>query len=254
MLNRDEIERYGPPGFSAGQKEKDYAQHWILSYLGRQGFGGAFKGGTCLQKAFGLSRYSEDLDFTLQDAGEPDIDAFCAFLSSAGFGHCTFKRKDWRGSRSVGLNVEGPLYNGRELSRCHVSLDFGLEERLQLKTKARAIRTPYPDLMSYTLQVMALKEIAAEKVRALFTRRSARDLYDLQFLLKMGAKPSTELVRTKLERVGLNFSEAQLERDIKHLKTIWPAEMKSLAAGHADYAQAKKEVLDALKTLVRETG
>ena len=71
MIDRKMLEKYGPPGFTLGQKEKDYAQHWMLSFLSRTGFDGVFKGGTCLSKIYySYYRLSEDMDFTLKLAGK----------------------------------------------------------------------------------------------------------------------------------------------------------------------------------------
>ena len=88
MIGRIDIEqRVREWNLRADIVEKDYVLGWLLWGIGTEPVfreTWAFKGGTCLQKVFGLGRYSEDLDFTLQDAAEPDLDALCAFLSSAG--------------------------------------------------------------------------------------------------------------------------------------------------------------------------
>ena len=66
-MNRNELRRYiGITGYSLGQVEKDYFQHIVLAALSRKMAGSlVFKGGTALQKAGVVSRFSEDLDFTL---------------------------------------------------------------------------------------------------------------------------------------------------------------------------------------------
>ena len=129
MLDRKEIERYGPPGFHLAQKEKDYVQHWILSFLSRAGFGGVFKGGTCLQKAFGLPRYSEDLDFTINDSAEPDLESISAYLSSAGFSGLVWKQEKSPNSTSAKLRYRGPLYADSSISEGTVRLEFSKREK-----------------------------------------------------------------------------------------------------------------------------
>jgi predicted nucleotidyltransferase component of viral defense system len=63
--------------------EKDYALGWFLAGIAAHpeiGPHWAFKGGTCLKKCFFETyRFSEDLDFTLQDAAHLD-EAFLAQL------------------------------------------------------------------------------------------------------------------------------------------------------------------------------
>ena len=159
MLTREELSKGGNPGFNLGQKEKDYVQHWVLSYLGRGGFLGVFKGGTALQKAYGLPRYSEDLDFTLNGAALPDFDAISRYIASAGFGDPRWKKEEVQGSHSAKLRLQGPLYNGRAISECSVSLDFSAREKTALPTNTVEIRPPYPDSMPYAVQVMNKQEI-----------------------------------------------------------------------------------------------
>ena len=56
--------------------EKDYVLGWLLAAINasrRLAESWVFKGGTCLKKCyFETYRFSEDLDFTLRDAGQID--------------------------------------------------------------------------------------------------------------------------------------------------------------------------------------
>ncbi len=249
MLDRDLLGKGGEPGFNLGQKEKDYVQHWLLSYLRREGFLGVFKGGTSLQKAYGLPRYSEDIDFTLNGAPLPDFDAISRYLASAGFGSPSWKKKEVEGSHSAKLRVQGPLYNGRALSECSGSLDFSALEKAAIPPARLEIRPVYPDIMPYSVLVMDRKEIAAEKVRAIMTRASARDLYDLSFLMRQGALPQARLVNEKLSYYGLEYTYASFEAAVAKLSKAWKVEMRTLVAQVPDYNETKKEVLNAMKTV-----
>src|SRR3989344_7708115 len=66
MISKEELERYALRlGFNLWQAERDYLQHLLLSSLSRRTADElVFKGGTALQKVFGLNRFSIDLDFT----------------------------------------------------------------------------------------------------------------------------------------------------------------------------------------------
>ena len=75
MLNRNELEKYKIGlGFNIWQVERDYLQHLILLFLSKRIAGELiFKGGTALQKAFGLNRFSIDLDFTQSEKLPPNL-------------------------------------------------------------------------------------------------------------------------------------------------------------------------------------
>ncbi len=247
MLERNEIDRYGPPGFHLAQKEKDYVQHWALVFLSRSGFEGVFKGGTCLQKAFGLPRYSEDLDFTLNEAKEPDFESMSAFLSSAGFSGLVWKKESTDVSMSAKLRYRGPLYSGASLSEGTILFEFSKRERAILEPRIVTITPPYPDLLSYQIRVTALGEIAAEKIRAIMTRSSARDLFDLYFLLNKKAKIEENVVNAKLEYYGLSFNEKQFEQRVKILEKTWSKEMTALTPNMLGYETVAKHVLGKMK-------
>ncbi len=242
MLERKELDRYGPPGFSLGQKEKDYLQYWMLSFFSRSGSGGVFKGGTCLQKAYGLPRYSEDLDFTLGDGPVPDFQALSGFLASTGI-QATVKTSEANVSISAKIRCRGPLFNGNQISESTVSLDFSRRETSVLAPEPLSINSPYPDILPYSLKVMDRKEIAAEKIRAIFTRTSARDLFDLYFLIRSGVSLDLDLVGKKLEYYELKFSFLELEKRIAKLEKPWKTEMRALTPSPADYQVAAQTVL-----------
>jgi len=247
MLDRKDTERYGPPGFHLAQKEKDYVQHWVLTFLSRSGFKGVFKGGTCLQKAFGLPRYSEDLDFTLDEASEPDFEAISAFLSSVGFSGLDWKRESGDASTSARLRYRGPLYAGTLLSEGTILLEFSKREKIILEAVVATITPPYPDLLPYQLRIADKDEIAAEKIRALMTRSSARDLFDLYFLIRQEANIRKEIVNAKLRYYGMSFEFRQFERNIGKLKVRWGREMTALTTNAPDYKVVSKEVLEVIR-------
>jgi len=249
MLTRELLEKGGEPGFTAGQKEKDYVQHWLLSYLGRQGFLGAFKGGTALQKAYLLPRYSEDLDFTLNGAALPEYDAMSRYLASAGFGAIGWKKEQAKGSHSAKLRLQGPLYNGKPISECSISMDFSARERCLLQPDRVEITPAYSDIMPYSLLIMHRKEIAAEKVRALLTRSSARDLYDLSFLLRQGFLPGRELIEKKLSFYDKQFTYKEFEASVNRLAKTWKVEMNALVSQTPSFEPAKKLALGKIKEI-----
>lgn len=243
MLSRKELEENGPPGFNAAQKEKDYVQHWILYFLALNGFKGKFKGGTALQKAFGLPRYSEDLDFTLDGEKPPNYESISSFLSSVGFPKTAWKTADSEASLSAKARVQGPLYNGKPLSEATVTLEFSKREKTLLKPVLAPIRPPYPDITPYAVLVEAKEEIAAEKIRAILTRTSARDLYDLHFLIRQKALPNRRLVDEKLAWYGKKYSFNEFGKKAGALRSEWAKELRLFTAQQPDFDTVLKEVL-----------
>jgi predicted nucleotidyltransferase component of viral defense system len=65
MLTKDELKAFESTlGFNVWQLEKDYLQHLFLLFLSRRTKDQlVFKGGTALQKIYGLNRFSIDLIF-----------------------------------------------------------------------------------------------------------------------------------------------------------------------------------------------
>ncbi|MDP3742533.1 MAG: nucleotidyl transferase AbiEii/AbiGii toxin family protein [Candidatus Micrarchaeota archaeon] len=241
MLKREELEQQGPPGFTAGQKEKDYVQHWTLTYLTRTGLDLVFKGGTCLQKAYNLPRYSEDLDFTA--AGENiEIKGIDKFFSEAGFSETKLKKREAKNSASYKLRTRGPLYVGKEVSEVSVTIEISKRERIAITPLTAIVKPPYSDLSAYQVLCMDKAEIAAEKIRAIYTRESARDLYDLYYLLYQKANPSEELVNEKLAFYELKFSNEEFEKRIAKLEREWKREISSLTQQFIEFNEISETV------------
>ena len=106
---------------------------------------------------------------------------------------------------------------------------------------------PYPDIIPYQLRLMHPEEIAAEKIRAILTRNSARDLFDLYFLIHLKTKIKIELADKKLEYCGLKFGHEKFESKIKKMKNIWKTEITALTTSGLEYDTAAKSVLEAIK-------
>jgi hypothetical protein len=240
MIDKDSLSRHGPPGFHPHQKEKDYVQHHVLSYLSQSGFKGVFKGGTCLQKAYSLPRYSEDLDFCLAGAAEPSMESLSAYLVSTGFSGISWKREAIAPLSSIKLRLRGPLYNGTAISECSVLLEFGRKGATILPPVPMPITPGYPDLLPYTMRTMALEEMAAEKALAILSRESARDLFDLAFIINHGAQGVPALA-SKIS--GKEFSLPKFKARVRSMKKTWAREIPALTASALTFAEAEKIIL-----------
>lgn len=180
--------------------ERDYVLAWLLkSVIEVQAFAlrYAFKGGTALRKLYYPDyRYSQDLDFTLTAAlGETELRQIIEDATQAAQQQSAivFDLADLRTVREVPgeeayrarIEYQGPL--GRQGgTQPRITLDLTLYEKVVLPLEERRLHHPYSDAHACqaSIQVYALEEMLAEKMRALLRRRYARDVYDLWFLFQ----------------------------------------------------------------------
>jgi predicted nucleotidyltransferase component of viral defense system len=200
--------------------EKDYALGWFLAGIAAHPVIGprwVFKGGTCLKKCFFETyRFSEDLDFTLQDAAHLDEAFLAEVFEEIGewvYDACGLQlppeaRKfevftNPRGSMSAQGRVgyRGPL--GRTGDPPRIKLDLAADEILVLTPVQRPVHHPYTDVPADGIHVLSysFEEVFAEKVRALAERQRPRDLYDVVHLYRrQDLHPDRSVVRSTLAR------------------------------------------------------
>jgi len=227
--------------------EKDYALGWALAGI----FAHAdlseswvFKGGTCLKKChFETYRFSEDLDFTLQDPSHldesflrpvfADIAAWIYDRSGLEFAAGRQKFDIYRNPRG-NLNCEGKLsYRGPVSPTSggwpRIKLDLTADERLVLPPIRTPIFHPYGDCPDDGIEVLAYDYVEAfgEKVRALAERTRPRDLYDVINLYRnIDARPSPavllDVLGQKCEFKGIPVPTfASLQDDKSDLAGMW---------------------------------
>jgi hypothetical protein len=239
-------------GFNLGQIEKDYVQHLFLMNLYRRiGNELVFKGGTALQKAYGLNRFSEDLDFTLFKDTEiaTVIERAVNRLNIFGCSAMGRKIKDNVMSITFQVIAKGPLYDGRDKSLTYINIEISKREEVLLPVVVNSVVPIYKDLSPYLLPIMDLSEIAAEKIRALFTRERPRDLYDLYFLIRKGIKTTIPLVNRKLSYYKKRFERDEFFEIVKRGKRMWKSELEQLVTTVPEFNEVEKTVntLDFLK-------
>ena len=200
--------------------EKDYALGWFLAGIAAHpeiGPRWVFKGGTCLKKCFFETyRFSEDLDFTLQDAAHLDEAFLAQVFEEIGewvYDACGLQlppeaRKfevftNPRGSMSAQgrLGYRGPL--GRTGDPPRIKLDLAADEILVLTPVQRPVHHPYTDVPAEGIHVLSysFEEVFAEKMRALAERQRPRDLYDVVHLYRrQDLQPDRSVVRSTLAR------------------------------------------------------
>jgi hypothetical protein len=205
MISKKELIEYKKySNFTLGQKEKDYFQNLILFILYKE-FGKelVFKGGTALNKCFGSDRFSEDLDFTTK---KKDFETIIKKGLNAFLIDFELSRKNYKNSFNIILRIKGPLFQGIRQSPCKIKLDFSIRE-----------------------------EIFAEKIRAIYTRNKARDVYDLNFLINKKVKFNEHLINMKLDYYNIIFDLEDFKEEILKKEKIWKREMNSLVANLEDF-------------------
>lgn len=123
------------------------------------------KGGTALLLAYGLTRFSEDLDF---DSTKP------IHL------HNRIKQAIKPYATIQSLDV---LKNTATVSRYRLNYDTPIGPgKLKIETSFREIPSHYKYTLINGIQVYELPAIIDQKLQALIGRTTARDLYDIHFL------------------------------------------------------------------------
>ncbi len=226
MISLAELKEYAKVRrLSLGKAEKDYFQN-ILLYLIYSNHGSdiVFKGGTAISKCYGSPRFSEDLDFTVRD----DFDmALIDGLKRFGIDF-ELKEKALEREKNVRVLIKGPLYNGEKRSMCSIWLNLSLREQVLFEPQIKTIGRFMYEIPEFDVVVMDPKEILAEKFRAILTRKKARDLYDIWFLLNRGTPIDIDLVQSKLDYYGLEWNTRSILHSMKEIEPIWRTELGNL--------------------------
>lgn len=152
----------------------------------------AFKGGTCLRKmVFGASgRFSEDLDFTLDSDRRKD-DVLLGIVETFNVEHYgirfTFDEYYMTDDdTSFGGDV---LYRHAWNDAGRFRLQVSLRERPTLPVALRPLLYQayfeYLEFEPFAVRTLEVIEMMAEKVRAVFQRVKARDVYDMYLFARM---------------------------------------------------------------------
>jgi len=242
MITKDELKSYaGTSGLNLGQAEKDYFQNVILFILYRRyGNEMVFKGGTALKKCYGLARFSEDLDFTCAGEMNPLKDIENGLKR---FG-AEFEKdiRQYPDGLKITIRIRGPLFTGIRQSLCKFIVDISFRENVELPPAVKTIGRFMEEVPSFDVYVMQEREILAEKIRAVMTRNSARDVYDLWFLLDKGVPFDTGLARKKLDFYGEAWDAKIFRKKMLLKKPFWKTELSGLITSVPDFDAVLKLV------------
>lgn len=251
MITRDELQAYARlRNLNLGQAEIDYLLMISLFLLSKNN-SLVFKGGTALAKAYNLDRFSNDLDFNI--INNINTDELCSQLKEEikEFGIIIDIKKEEGISSSKRhiLRIDGPLYNGNLNSKCSVVLDFSFREKAIFPAELKKINHQLNEIPVFEINVMDIREIFTEKIRAIMTRNKARDLYDAYYLLNKNVPLSLELINEKLKYYGEKFSFKNFNDKINEKKKIWDNELKLLVKNAPEFSLVKKSLIAFIKNM-----
>ena len=106
----------------------------------------------------------------------------------------------------------------------------------------------YSDIPACTIMALSLDEILAEKVRAVIARQAPRDIYDIWYLLRKGAKLNQDMLNKKLELLKRDkiFTLELFKQRLDEKKEGWKRDLVMLVAKAPNFAQVKEKILEVI--------
>jgi len=245
MISRDELKEYSRLfDLNLGQAEKFYFQDIILFILNQEyGKNMIFKGGTALRKCYGLDRFSEDLDFTcLIRIDIKELEIGLKRFAMDYEKEVSERKNDVR----MIIRIKGPLYTGIPQSYCRIQIDLSYRENITIEPNIKRIGMYIAEIPTFEISVMNEIEILAEKIRAIWTRSDAKDIYDLIFLLRKGIPFEKDLVNRKLDLYDSSWDREKFEEKLRIDKDDWKKELGPLLRNVPDYEETRQFILEKL--------
>lgn len=163
-----------------------------------------FKGGTCIRFLHQGDRFSEDLDFTIQDlTPEAATDSLTDIIANLHDGaEIVLKPKKSLAGKSFMLTWTTPILK----TNITIKIDLSFREK-DFQVEKSALTFPrYPIKSDSIIYYYSSETILAEKVHALLHRIKGRDLYDLWFLTSMLTPFNQTLINQKLKYFNETFN------------------------------------------------
>lgn len=217
--------------------EKDYLLTLVIQLIAQSQLGQTliFKGGTALHHCYlQQHRFSEDLDFS-SNTIHITVDQMKAIFTPVEY--LTIK-KEYLSAATLKiekLQYVGPLVQPNSLK---VEVDF--LQNVVLPAQVRTYQNAWG--INFTVRVMDIKEICAEKIRAMSGRARYRDFYDMAMLLAkylLDLDEVVNLVRQKEVRQPITKTAilanwqlvlTQKEKDMRQIYFTTPIEDDAITA------------------------
>ena len=237
---------------------KEVVQEIVLCALSRADFfrSAAFYGGTALRLFYGLDRFSEDLDFSLE-IPDPDfnLDVYLPAvekeLQSYGF-HFQAESKN----KAAASDIQSAFVKGgtrEHMLLCYadeqLARSIGGNERIKIKVEVDTTPPPYADFerkfrllpIPYEVNLYDAPSLFAGKIHAVICRAwksrvKGRDLYDYVFYMARRTPVNFRHLKARLMDSGFEGAEG-----IMSIEQIREILFQRFAA--IDFSQAKADVL-----------
>lgn len=222
-----------------------------------------FKGGTALKYFFNLNRFSEDLDFSFTGQKGTSGRRYLNDKMDVALSHFNVqyniveneRRGNKVGNSTIGINYEirikGPL-NQRMGQLQNIKVDISLRDDVIRKPELKYLLPVYPDIATFSLPVMNLEEILAEKIAAMIERDKMRDIYDIYYLLTIkNVKYEEKLVKEKMLRRGETFKKTDLSKKLEEVsnKIKWKSELSYIVNPLPNNLEVRSKLEEALDLL-----
>jgi uncharacterized protein len=233
-----------------GNAEKDYVLSAALEVISGLPLDLVFKGGTCIKKAYYPEfRFSSDLDFAV--TGKDDY---------AGKIRNAFENKEIHGIpflkvKTIEREKEGNAtlavqYSSKASATGHVDsirTEFSAETPVLFEArKLEVISPPEYRLQEAALKCMALEEILAEKIHAIYHRRKPRDLYDLSYLLDKEITVDHGMIAEKLRPLNVSIEAGTFRERTELLGERWNDDLGKLFIEVPDFRKAQEKAMKSL--------
>lgn len=232
---------------------KEIAQDIALMALSRSGFFkiAAFQGGTCLRILYGLDRFSEDLDFVLEQTDtlfnwEPYVQSLKEEFNAYGYSldvtnktkiekniKVAFLKADSKG----GLLILKDSRTNRPL--LHIKLEIDASPPDGSLYELKYLDFPVP----YGIKVQSLDSLFASKIHALLCRSytKGRDWYDFSWYVSKQASVNFLLLDNALNQAG-PWEGQNIKTSAEFLTQVLPEKVNQI-----DWLEARKDVARFLK-------
>jgi len=250
MITIDELKDYKKKlNFNLGQTEKNYLHVAILFAISKL-FPEKlmFKGGTALMLCYGLDRFSEDLDFNVVDNHlniDDTLNKIKAFLIDYNI-IIDYKIEENK-FQDTCVYFYGPLYKNTNNTRCKNTIDFSRRNDYLSNGNVSRINHIYNEFPVFYINTLDIKEILAEKVRAIMTRKKARDVYDLYFLILKKTEIDLDIINKKLALYNQTFNLNKFIEAIEEREKLWETELPQLILHVPDFKEATGEIISSFK-------
>lgn len=225
MVSKDEIIKIArEKGLPLGTIEKDFILIYILKKIYESNLKDklVFKGGTALHKLYLHKRISIDLDFT--EIKPIKINELRRIIEDKEINSKIKDVNQTGNSTRIVLSYTSVLEY-----KNNIILDISKREKPILKLIIKKLKSPYfKDIEILTFQ---LKELIAEKIRAIIQRNKPRDYLDLYYILtrnNFDLKKSIEIAKQKLKGDNDQYRSEKIFDNLDLVRSLWEQDLREI--------------------------